>query len=65
MEVVPDFGYDDANALLEDTGAPRNWELMTGILSGKHRHEGLRTHIALRKLKHQRAKQEKTMAQRR
>ena len=62
MAVVPDFGYDADNTLLESAGAPRNWELMTGILSGNHRHEGLRTHIALRKLKQEREAFEKKAA---
>ena len=63
MAVVPDFGYDADNTLLESAGAPRNWELMTGILTGNHRHEGLRTHIALRKLKQEREALEKKAAQ--
>ena len=59
MKSVPDFGYENDNFLLENTDAPRNWELMTGLLSGKHRHEWLRTHIAIRKINHEKSSVER------
>ena len=57
--MIPDFGYDCDNFLLENTDAPRNWQLMTGLLSGKNKHEWLRTHIALRRINQEREKANK------
>ena len=43
MEVCPDFGYEGDNYFLEkDEEAPRNWKLITEIISSKRKHEWLR-----------------------
>ena len=52
MCVCPDFGYEGDNWCLEkDEEAPRNWKLLTEIISSKGKHEWLRNHIELRKIR--------------
>ena len=61
MEVKPDFGYEGDNFCLdEDHDAPRNWQLLSEIISSR-KHEWLRNHIELR---HIRRKQEEEAKQR-
>ena len=58
MEVKPDFGYEKDNFILEEEeGAPRNWELLTEIVSSK-KHEWLRNHIELRNIRKKQEEEE-------
>ena len=59
MEVCPDFGYEGDNYFLEkDEEAPRNWKLITEIISSKRKHEWLRNHIELRTIRKEQEKEE-------
>ena len=44
MGVMPDFGYEGDNFVIQKEGAPRNWKLLTEIVSS-NKHEWLRNHI--------------------
>ena len=48
MQVMPDFGYEGDNFVLERTEAPRNWKLLTDVIYNKDKYEWLRNHIQLR-----------------
>ena len=52
MTVIPDFGYNNDNFLL-DRGqeAPRNWKLLTDFIWNQEKYEWLTNHIQLRELK--------------
>ena len=59
MEVCPDFGYEGDNFCLEkDEDAPRNWKLLTEIISSKSKHEWLKNHIALQSIRKEQEKEE-------
>ena len=45
MQVMPDFGYEGDNFVLEKSGAPRNWKLLTDVIYNKDKYEWLRNHI--------------------
>ena len=51
MSVIPDFGYDGDNFLLEKSEAPRNWKLLTDLIYNKDKYEWLRNHMELRKIR--------------
>ena len=41
MSVIPDFGYEEDNFLLEKAEAPRNWRLLTDLIYNKDKYEWL------------------------
>ena len=45
MKVMPDFGYEGDNFVLEKAEAPRNWRLLTDVIYNKDKYEWLRNHI--------------------
>ena len=60
MEVCPDFGYEGDNFLIErEEGSPKNWKLMSEVISSKRKHEWLRNHIELRNIRKNQAAEEK------
>ena len=64
MAVIPDFGYNNDNFLL-DRGqeAPRNWKLLTDFIWNQEKYEWLTNHIQLRELKKKlQQKEEKKLA---
>ena len=58
MSVVPDFGYDGDNVLLEKEGAPRNWKLLTEIATSKNKHEWLKNYVYMQKIRRKQEEEE-------
>ena len=45
MGSIPDFGYKLNNAIIEKEDAPRNWKLLTELVSNSSKFELLNNHI--------------------
>ena len=58
MGSIPDFGYKMSNDIIEKEDAPRNWKLLTELVSNKSKFELLSNHIQLRKIRHKQEQEE-------